>query len=114
VIDITLWSFGHLKSIIGSEVSSEPSLSDHRHILFTLHGYVQVRSRGSNWDSFNGDLNDRLDEYEKMAGLWLAIYWLQQALIIAYKDNCRHRTVKRGRQSLVWTSELAFLTRGVR
>jgi hypothetical protein len=44
VIDITLGSFGHLEIVIGSKVSSEPSLSDHRHILFTLHGYVQVRS----------------------------------------------------------------------
>jgi len=43
VIDITLGSFGHLESIIGWEVSTEPSLSDFRHILFTLHGYVPVR-----------------------------------------------------------------------
>jgi hypothetical protein len=36
VIDITLGSLRLLESIIGWEVSSEPSLSDHRHILFTL------------------------------------------------------------------------------
>jgi hypothetical protein len=38
VIDITLGSFELLESITGWEVSLEPSLSDHRHILFTLHG----------------------------------------------------------------------------
>jgi hypothetical protein len=36
VIDITLESFGLLESITGWEVSSDPSLSDHRHILFAL------------------------------------------------------------------------------
>jgi len=38
VNDITLGSFGLLESITGSGVSLEPSLSDHRHILFTLQG----------------------------------------------------------------------------
>jgi hypothetical protein len=36
VIGITLASLKLLESIIGLEVSSEPFLSDHRHILFTL------------------------------------------------------------------------------
>jgi hypothetical protein len=36
VIDITLGSFELLGSVKSWEVSSEPSLSDHRHILFTL------------------------------------------------------------------------------
>ena len=43
VIDISLGSFGLLESTKGWEVSSEPSLSDHRHILFTLQGSVPVR-----------------------------------------------------------------------
>jgi len=42
VIDITLQSFKLLESIIGWEVSSEPSLLDHRHILFTSQGSVLV------------------------------------------------------------------------
>ena len=53
VIDITLGSFGLLESIIDWEVSLEPSLSDHRHILFTLRGSVTVRlirnPRSTNW-----------------------------------------------------------------
>jgi hypothetical protein len=43
VIDITLGSLRFLDSFIGWEVSSEPSLSDHRHILFTLQGSIPVR-----------------------------------------------------------------------
>jgi hypothetical protein len=64
VIDITLGSFGLLDSIIGWEVFSEPSLSDHRHILFTLQGSVTARlirnRRGTNWGSFREDLRDVL------------------------------------------------------
>jgi hypothetical protein len=40
VIDITLGSFGLLESITSWEVSSEPFLLDHRHILFTIRGSV--------------------------------------------------------------------------
>jgi hypothetical protein len=56
VIDITLGSSGLLDSITGWEVSSEPSLSDHRHILFTLWGSIPAHlirnPRGTNWGSF--------------------------------------------------------------
>ena len=62
MIDIALGSLRLLESIIGWEVSSEPSLSDHRHILFTLRGSVLVRlirnPRGTNLGSFKGDLRD--------------------------------------------------------
>jgi hypothetical protein len=43
------------------------------------------------------------------AGLWLAIHWVQQALISAYEDNCPLRPVKTGRQSLKWIVELESL-----
>jgi hypothetical protein len=56
VIDITLQSYGLLKSITGWEVSRKPSPSDHRHILFTLQGSVPAllirNPRGTNWGSF--------------------------------------------------------------
>ena len=95
--DITLRSLELLESIIGWEVSSEPSLSDHRHILFTIRGSIPVclirNSRGTNWDSFKADLRDRLERGPEMNmknedGLGLAIHWVQQALISAYEDIC--------------------------
>jgi len=65
VTDIILGSRGLLESIIDWEVSSEPSLLDHRHILFILRGSVPVRSirnpRGTNWRFFKGDMGDRLE-----------------------------------------------------
>jgi hypothetical protein len=64
VIDITLRSFGLLDSIMSWEVSLEPSLSGHRHILFTLWSSVPVHlirnSRGTNWGSFQEELKDML------------------------------------------------------
>jgi hypothetical protein len=52
VIDITLGSYRLLHSIMDWEVSLEPSLSDHKHILFTLRGSVPVlltrNPRGTN------------------------------------------------------------------
>jgi hypothetical protein len=48
------------------------------------------------------------------AGLGLAIHWLQQALILAYENNCPLKPVKKGRQSLKWTTELEPLRRKVR
>ena len=64
LIDISLGTFGIRESIIGYEISSEPSLSDHRYILFTLQCSVQLHlirnPRGTNWGFFSGDLKDRL------------------------------------------------------
>jgi len=52
VFEINLWSFGLLESFKGWEVSSEPSLLDHRNNLFTLEGSVPVHlirnPRGAN------------------------------------------------------------------
>jgi hypothetical protein len=96
VIDITLGSLRLLECIIGWEVSSEPSLSDHRHILFTLRGSVLARlirnPRGTNWSSFKEDLRDRLERGPEMdmkreAGLGLTLQWVQQALVLAYENR---------------------------
>jgi hypothetical protein len=55
VFDITLGSCRLLESINAREVASEPSLSDHRQLLFTLQGSVPVlvvrNPRGTNWGS---------------------------------------------------------------
>jgi hypothetical protein len=92
VIDITLGSFGLLESIMSWEVFSEPSLSDHRHILFTLWGSAPVRlirnPRGTNWGFFREDLKDMLSRGPMMnigneVGVGLAINWVQHALITA-------------------------------
>jgi hypothetical protein len=65
VIDITLGSYGLLESIACWEVSQEPSLLDHRHILFTLWGSVPAllirNPRGTKWGSFREGLRNKLE-----------------------------------------------------
>jgi hypothetical protein len=121
VINITLGSFGLLESTEEWEVSSEPTQSDHRHILFTLQGSIPVglirNPSGKNRGSLRGDLKDRLEKGPEInmkneAGFGLAIYWVQQALIRTYEDNCPCRPVQTGRQSLKWTLELESLEEG--
>jgi hypothetical protein len=111
VTDITLVSYGLLESITGWEVSLEPSLSDHRHILFTLRGSVPAplirNPRGTNWGSFRADLRGKLERGPEMsmrdeAGLGLAVHWIQQALISTYKGNCPLRPARKGKKSLRW------------
>jgi hypothetical protein len=72
--------------------------------------------KGTTWGSFKEDLRDRLErgpelDMKSEAGLGLAIQWVQQTLVLAYKNNCTLRPVKIGRQSLKWTTELEFLRR---
>ena len=96
VIDITLGSFGLLESITVWEVSLQPSLLNHRHILFTLRGSISVpliRSpKGTNWGSFRGGMREKLERGPEMnmkdeARLGLAVHWVQQALISACEDT---------------------------
>jgi len=65
VTDITLGSYVLLESITGWEMSQEPSLSDHRHILFTLRSSVPAllfrNPRGTNWGSFREGLRYKLE-----------------------------------------------------
>jgi ferredoxin len=118
VTDITLGAFGLLESITSWEVSSESSLLDHRHILFTLQGSIPVcpirNPTVTNWGSNEEGLRDRLERGPEMnmkdeAGLGFAIQWVQQALISAYEGNCPLRPVQTCRQSLNWTLELESL-----
>jgi len=44
----------------------------------------------------------------------LAVQWIQQALVTAYKENCPLRPTKKGRKSLRLTPKLASLRREVR
>jgi hypothetical protein len=123
VNDITLGSYGLLESITDWEVSLEPSLSDHRHILFTLWGSIPaslVRNpRGTNWGSFCEDLRERLNrgpetDMKDEAGIVLAVQWVEQALISACEENCPLGLIRKGKKSLRWTSELECLRRQVR
>jgi hypothetical protein len=123
VIDITVGSIGLLENIKGWEVSHEPSLSDHRHILFTLRGSLPVRQvrnpRCTDWGSFREELKVVLSRgpvgcTADEAGLGLALNWIQHALTTAYENNCPVRLVKPANTSLTWTARLESLRKNVR
>jgi hypothetical protein len=123
VLDITLGSCELLERIKDWEVSSEPSLSDHRHIMFKLVGSVPASCfrdlRSTNCDSFREDLESRLEQGPRIdvkdeAGLGLAIAFLQGALITAYENNCPLKVGRKGKCSLKWTPKLESLRREVR
>jgi len=89
VIVISLGFVGILENCKRWEVSSEPSLSDHTHILFTLDGPVPLRLRGTIRNSLREGLKGVLENGPEMnmkddAGLGLAILSVQQALNSAY------------------------------
>ena len=48
------------------------------------------------------------------AGLGLTIYYVQQALISDYENNCPLRVARTGKRCLKWTSNLESLRRQVR
>jgi len=48
------------------------------------------------------------------AGLGLAVHWVQQALVLAYENNCPLKPVKVGRQTLKWTRGLESLRKEMR
>jgi hypothetical protein len=121
VTDI-LGSFALLESIKDWKVSSEPSLSDQRHILSKLVGSVPEalsRDSRSNWNSFREDRRGRLEQGPRMdlkdeAGLGLTTSYVQEALITAYEDNCLFKIGRKGKCSLMWKSNLESLRREVR
>jgi hypothetical protein len=123
VLDITIGSCKLLERIKDWEVSSEPSHSDHRHVMFKLVESVLASflrdPSSTNWDSFREDLESRLEQGPKMdvkdeAGLGLAIAFLQGALITAHENNCPLKVGRKGKCSLKWTSKLQSLRREVR
>jgi hypothetical protein len=82
VLDVTIGSCKLLERIKDWEISSEPSLSYHRHIMLKLVGSVPASffrdPRSTNWDSFREDLESRLNVKDEV-GLGLAIAFLQGA-----------------------------------
>jgi len=112
-----------MESITDLEVSMEPSLSDHRHILFNLRGVAPVlyirNPRETNWCSFRGNMCEKLGRGPEMnmrdeADLGPAICWMQQALISAFGDNCPLLSIRKGKKSLRRNRELELLRKEVR
>ena len=118
MIYITLGYFWFLANFKIREVSSEPSLSDHRHNLFTVEGSVPVRLirnlRSTIRESFREGLKVVLERGPEVimkdeSGLGLAFHSVQQALISAYENICLLKPVGIGKRTLmgIWVLHAA-------
>jgi hypothetical protein len=89
VIDITLGSCELLERIKDWEVSSEPSLSDHRHIMFKLVGLVPAGffrdPRSTNRDSFWADLESRPRDHREFTPPKAMQYTVNSTFSLSYK-----------------------------
>lgn len=124
VIDLTLGSSGICNSVRNWRVSDEPSLSDHRHITFTVREGTLRREvtffrnpRCTNWSSFAADLGGRLRSFPSRYGspgeIDIATNVLRKAIIAAYEENC---PLKRrcDRDVKWWSADLQNLRRRAR
>jgi len=101
----------------GWRVSGEPSLSDHRQIIFRLD---KVRPKAcmrnpkkTNWSSFQKDLAISLKNFPKRhrsaTKIELCVDYLRRALIDSYKKNCPIKTVTNSKNTSWWNPKLQEL-----
>jgi len=109
VIYITLGYCGLLEHFKTWEVSSELSVSDHRHNRFTVVVSVLVHlirnHRSTIWESFREGLKVVLVRGPEVnmkdeAGLGFAILSVQQVLISACENNCLLKPAGEGKHTL--------------
>ncbi len=122
VIDITLCSFSVTRLISNWHVSGEPSLSDHKHIVFNISNIelsqVLFRNpRRTDWDSFRDELGNSLEgcsgrvctsrELDRQAGN------LREVIVSAFEAHCPVSTKKNSSVNW-WSPQLASLRKRVR
>lgn len=122
VIDLTLFSNGMREGILDWQVSHEPSLSDHRHILFkvgnsTPEVYTFRNPRRTNWDKFNDSIKGAIVEQpirvRDTHELEQAALTLSGSILTSFEGSCPMSVGKKGKVSW-WTQELAALRKRVR
>ena len=125
VLDITLCSSALAPEISDWHVSSEASLSDHRHICFSLHSdrpaAVYARNRRStDWPTFERELEARLPpqaghgRLETAVDVEREVTAMQSAVLTSFQRSCPMRKVRQGRRAPWWTRELSVLRREAR
>lgn len=117
VIDLSLGSSNVCKKITKWHVSSEPSLSDHRHIHFEISDvektvFVYRDPKRTNWNSYKEDLKADIEaninsvrnntfEIEAVADQ------LQKSILTSYQSNCPSKTTTTNNKVGWWNNNLA-------
>jgi hypothetical protein len=110
VIDITIATFYAGNLIKEWHVTEEVSCSDHRYIRFTVMGIDQTvktyrNPRTADWESYKTDLSAGLrgmtDKISNFIELEIAADQFQEAISVAYNENCP-LTVRRNNRNTSW------------
>jgi len=122
VIDITIATVYVGNCIKDWYVTEEVSCSDHRYIRFTVTGIdrsVEVYRNPcrTDWESFRTDLlgclSDMTDKISNFADLENAAKQFQDAIVLAYNENCP-LTMRKNRNTSWWNQDLAERRKEVR
>lgn len=108
VIDLTLGTPEMAAEIRNWRVSDEPSLSDHRHITFTLSVPAARKDRGptrnpkaTDWPSYVEELRGRMIHFPHRYGsedeIDLAVEILRDSITKSYENNCMPNKAYRDR-----------------
>jgi hypothetical protein len=123
VIDITIATLYAGNLIKDWHVTEEVSCSDHRYIRFTVMGIDQTvntyrNPRRTDWESYKTDLlvglrglTDKINNY---IDLETAADQFQEAVSVAYNENCPLTVRKNNRNTPWWNQGLAEKRRTVR
>jgi hypothetical protein len=115
VIDITIATVFVGNCIKDWHVTGEVSCSDHRYVRFTVTGIyrsveVYRNPRRTDWESFRTDLSgclgDMTDKISNFADLEIAAKQFQDAIVLAYNENCPLAVRKNDRNTSWWNQDL--------
>jgi hypothetical protein len=123
VIDIRIATFYAGNLIKDWHVTEEVTCSDHRYIRFTVMGIDQTvktyrNPRRAEWESYKTDLSAGLhgmtDKISKFYDIEIAADQFQEAISVAYNENCPLTVRKNNRNTSWWNQGLAEKRRKVR
>lgn len=123
VLDVTLCNSRLSKYVEQWRVSSEPSLSDHRHILFNINSAGEDRAqyrnpKSTDWDSYKEALTARLKDLPgrltTAEDVEIAVSILQRCLLTSYEESCPLRRPSDRRKTPWWDHSLEKLRRETR
>jgi ribonuclease HI len=123
VIDISLSSSAIWQDIVDWRVTREISVSDHRIIRFKMLADPTIPRQYRNplstdWTRYKDELAWGLNGWncniETTNDIEINVSLMQKAIIAAYEASCPLRTVKPGRNTPYWSSDLAKLRKAAR
>lgn len=123
IIDLTMASGGISKFIRTWRVSLEPSLSDHRYLIFRIENLAikpntYRNPRRLNGDSFRSDLEAYIEGFGLGINRWQELEEtasrLEEEIIISYERSCPLTNCKAEKDAPWWNSKLSTLRKNTR